>query len=138
MVKIEEGKFYKTMDGRKASVSDFCHSVCNVEIDNKMVGYVFIENGMADIDPKGGEGIEFEYDLIEEWTDEPKSPIETKLVKKLVPGVYGKLKVEPHEYHSALIGLDDNKMIVYKAFTANELRAAAKTFIEIADYLDEQ
>lgn len=64
-----------------------------------------------------------------------KSPIITKTVRELRPGTYGRLHVSPWMGLSPMAQIyivDGGK------FTSQELREAANTFIEIADYLDEQ
>lgn len=76
----------------------------------------------------------------------PTSPIVEKTVKSVVPGVYGRVAVETTFLEK------ENRLTIYLAdsageykqydygmiMTASELEAAAKTFMELAEYLRER
>lgn len=87
-------------------------------------GYIIIDyNGMIS-PPVNPDSFELVKDIV-------TSPIQEKTVKELVPGVYGCVTVGAG-YTGEL------RYSVSPFMTVDQLRAAAKTFNEIADYLDEQ
>lgn len=119
-IKIEEGKFYRTRDGRK-------------------VGPMYVKhpyNGLAfwGCDTKGYMGVKYYEDgsrtrvddpLIAEWTDAPTGPVRTVTRKEVVPGRYGDVVVY------------DMGASVCWMKSADKIRAAAATLLEIADALEE-
>lgn len=121
---IEEGKFYRTSDGEKIGPMEFDQggqSYARQQFDGRLwlvsSGKRFLNRGP---------------DLIAEWTDEPKSPIVTKTVKSLEAGVYNNVALVLNEHCGWQYCLPLNN------YTKEELRAAAKTLLEIADFLEEE
>lgn len=137
-IKIEEGKYYRTRDGRKVGPM----SVWRAYTD---------EDGGPLFDCEGGEfsgnywssdGSNGEpdvindpdFDLIAEWGE---GPVRTVTRKEIVPGTYGVLSVkEVAPWHSGDAPVA-HVCIPPHHLPASELRAAAATFIELADALDE-
>lgn len=139
-MKIAEGKSYKAADGRKISNMRWSgEHRCFYGTDER-VGSAFSRAYRAN-GKHGSEFISNEpfFDLVSEW--EPTGPVVTETVKRINPGIYGKLNITgtyqknrvtldwvTDDFHSAppIVGLD-----------AAELRAAAATLTELADALDE-
>lgn len=134
-MKIEAGKYYRTRDGKKAGPLVLPPSRDGAEgwVDGD-VFHSWRDNGKFLL--IGGE---HDLDLVAEW--EPTGPVVTETVKRINPGIYGKLNITgtyqknrvtldwvTDDFHSAppIVGLD-----------AAELRAAAAVLTEIADALDE-
>jgi hypothetical protein len=129
-LRIEEGKFYRSRDGRKVGPMYFIGP-------NHFDG---AEDGPYPQKCFYGDGQRFDGDdrglcLVAEWTDQPCSPVRTVTRKEVVPGTYGKVRVlakatnDPFPSH-AHVRIDDGQS------SADELRAAAAILIEIADALD--
>lgn len=146
-MKIEEGKFYRSRDGRKVGPMEAYSG------DHPWFGTI-------DDDASGagcwfrGEGGSFSgygstphrLDLVAEWHEdsldrveaeikaEISSPVRTVTRKEIVPGEYGHITIS-----------DDNRMMLdgvsiwlprNRRWKAEELRAAAATLTEIAEALD--
>ena len=126
-MKIEEGKYYRTRDGRKVG-----------PMVSFGVGSGYLKGNVANDEERvfrtadGGHDFQISLlDLVSEWTDEPTGPVRERLVKEIVPGFYGIVCV-------GFRGGDKDKPEVSVAFaghSADELRAAAATLLEIADAL---
>lgn len=129
MVKIEEGKFYKTRDGRKVGpakripdVKDWPWDVgdSNLRRDNGMAG------GYGAYGP--------EYDLISEWPDEETGPIRTITRREIVPGQWGNINVNCVVDGNVFINVRDD--FGHVAFNAEQLREAAHLFNQLAEFLE--
>lgn len=116
-MEIQVGKFYKTHDGRKVGPI------------RKWVGENY--EWAVDYDNKEPylEGFN-SRDLIEEWRDEPKSPIEEKMIlcRRVHYGEYGNLTI--YESQGDL-RIEFNK----SKHTAEELEEAAHILVQVADFL---
>lgn len=136
-MKIEEGKFYRTRDGRKAGPM-------------KRWGGGWIDASRTRGDMWQDDGLRYysenrgDDDLIAEWTD---GPVREVTRKEIVPGTYGRIQVS-HNYDrigdeafdpQAVINLTarDGSMMDRGNFSAAELRSAASTLTAIADALEE-
>jgi len=146
-MKIEEGKYYRTRDGRKVGPmgrTDGFWTACGGASGTP--GH-FTEDGIsAFLGKLPREASRQRYDLIAEWTDEPASkpsPFVTR--RELVPGVYGRVAIP--ENHSSkpgkiVIHLADSAggYVQYDAgmlLAADELDEAAHLFAQLAEYLRE-
>lgn len=141
-MKLEEGKYYKTRDGRKVGPI-VINPITGVALTSERdfdFWCVLAENGLAN----GDDGEPHENDIIAEWQD---GPIREVTKKELVPGVYGRFKVDnvdaswnennPDIAINFVTRVNKNK-IIDCAINATELREAAELFNELADYLDDQ
>jgi hypothetical protein len=130
MVKIEAGKFYRTRDGRKVGPM-----VRHAPAHDDMVRgnewpwtapeypVSWREDGTQSFTP----GEDRDIDLVTEWTE---GPVRTVTKKEIVPGVYGEVAVV------GPIGASRANVCVNGNLSAAQLRAAAATFLELADALD--
>lgn len=116
-MKIEEGKFYRTRDGRKSGPMSFTLDDL-AWVNGRHETAVFRDTGLADV------GKELPSDLVAEWTD---GPVRTVTRKEIVPGDYGIVNVR--------IKFGPEVFIARRAASAAELRAAAAVLIELADAL---
>lgn len=144
-MRIEEGKFYRTRDGRKvgpmkrpfSGVSEYAWAG-DYKYSDETYGGIWYrsEGGLMHPDaPNGG-------DIISEWTDEPTSPVRTVISKQIVAGVYGRLSIRPYSTEKRiLIALANMEGsigdAVHHGWTLDELHAAIATLTEIADALGE-
>jgi hypothetical protein len=120
MLKIEEGKYYKTRDGRKVGPIR----------KRSDVDYPWIIDGVSTYKDDGSD-CRYEdcvYHLIAEWTD---GPVVTETVTKtrIVPGVYGPA-VEVNEWHE-----DTRKVVLTfhgRVYDADQLDAAAAVLSALA------
>lgn len=134
-MKIEEGKSYKTRDGRKASEPEWdsyfgCWYLVIDEAseDNRAVR-AYRSDGIHGSDRVPNDP---NLDLVAEWADEPTGPVVVETVKRIVPGTHNGLEVkhfggEAGVYITADAGLWD----------ASKLRAGAAIMTRYADALDE-
>jgi hypothetical protein len=129
-MRIEEGKYYRTRDGRKVG---------------PMVGGYFHEGrsffSYDDVCSYWGDGIEYRTeesgnDLVALWTEHSPIRTETVTVRRLEPGVYGRATVarrkDPGNTKEVMLTLTGD------VFSAPELRELARVALEIAEYLDAQ
>lgn len=128
-MKIEAGIFYKTRGGEKVGpitlVSPPLHETWAGYGEDSAITRTYFADG------QWIKGEPTDNDLVSEWTDEPTGPVRERLVKEIVPGFYGIVCV-------GFRGGDKDKPEVSVAFaghSADELRAAAATLLEIADAL---
>lgn len=128
-LKLEVGKYYKTRDGRKASIIRKNETPDNYLVDHIEQGYQLYHY------PSGKSNLgDRRDDLIAEWTDAPTGPVRTVTRKEIVPGVYGSVVVG--------VRLQDGAIAVGFSVTGTavlnpaELRAAIATLTEIADALE--
>lgn len=140
-MRIEEGRFYKTRDGRKAGPLESHHAGDEVffgggVVSDQRAGRAWRPDGAHDFG-------DHNLDLIAEWID---GPVRTETVtrKVIVPGRYGRLKVfrpgdGPHaQVQVAFVGTYSTEPMNGEAMGPVDLRAAAATFIELADALEQQ
>lgn len=128
---IEEGKYYRTRDGRKVGPANVAyggrfefsgpHTHCH-GADGKYFGH---DRGL---------------DLVAEWTEGPIRT-ETVTVRRLEPGVYGRLSVaeDTAPYVSIALTSPDGTEVIERyrrSFSAPELRELARVALEIAEYLE--
>lgn len=131
-IKVEEGKYYRTRDGRK-------------------VGPMAFSDGSKDFAgaPGFGEGnwytqhsrhFKGEYinvsifgeqddDLVAEWVDST-SPVRTVTHREVVPGIYGNVHIHVGANYPHIV----SALGMHKP---EELRAAAATLVEIAEALED-
>lgn len=122
---IEEGKFYRTRDGR----------LVGPMIRSNVGKWTDIANGFQWSYDNGmhcHKDVGCPYDLVSEVPN--SGPVRTVTRKEIVPGEYGIVRVlaKPEDdpfVHAAHVRIDDGYS------TSSELRAAAATLIEIADAL---
>lgn len=136
-MKLEEGKYYKTRDGRKVGPcvkydEKSCYYRLNPKpypysSDGKYCSFVRLDNAV------------YQQDIIAEWQD---GPIREVTKKELAPGVYGRFEIEKSKIAEDKIfvapHLTSTTRLPGVQMTAKELREAAALFIELADYLDDQ
>lgn len=126
MVKIEEGKFYKTRDGRKVGPMAW---------ENTGKSYVYPQGGYWAVSGVGTWWQDGKYykdkstdsDIISEWPSDARGPIREILRREIVPGVYGIVEITDVRG----VGIDCIP-------TATELREAAHLFNQLAEFLDEE
>jgi len=128
-MKIEEGKYYRTRDGRKVGPMAYMPEGRHSEfpwVDPE--GNAWKVNGQFSLFDDG----ESVHDLIAEWTDEPAAPKPSPFVtrRELVPGVYGKISVIKDD-------MDEVHIECNEWLTADELDEAAHLFAQLAEYLRE-
>lgn len=124
---IQAGKTYKTRDGRKVTcISAFDHTAKFSEHQNLTWVDTGTNSKIIPNDP---------WDLVDDWN----SPVREVTRKEIVPGVYGRIKILNSDMeNNAYLWFDhpeDGDRKLYH-FTANELREAAKVFVQLADALD--
>lgn len=123
-MQIEAGKHYKTRDGRKVGPMVAQHQlwVCGIEawyLDGKW-------SHLGGPDPD---------DLIAEWTE---GPVRTVTRREIVGGKYGRVRVNGRWEGGVIVfveGIDHPTGA--PVLTAPELRAAAATFLELAEALED-
>lgn len=129
MLKIEEGKFYRTRDGRKVGrmvKSEFYDTFYD---PNKLVTS---QSWSADGSYIGGQ--KGKLDLVLEWHD---SPIITVTSRELRDGEYGRFSIMKHEGRTVLIGFNSMGDLHFQTMSVDELREAAHLFNQIAEFLEE-
>jgi len=148
-MKIEEGKYYRTRDGRKVGPVTFSRNGRPWATAPGFNEHQWYTQWSVHSKYQGRASIEREdkSDLIAEWTDEPGLPSLSPFVtrRELVPGVYGRVAIP--ENHSSkpgkiVIHLADSAggYVQYDAgmlLTADELDEAAHLFAQLAEYLRE-
>lgn len=123
-MKIEEGKYYLTRDGKKVGPMR--------ELDREQTDYPWTDQygDLPDLrySDSGCEIGTFSesFDLISEWKDETPSPIRTVMRKEIVPGNYGIVAITK----------SNKVMIAAGEYTADELHEAAHTLNQIAEALE--
>jgi hypothetical protein len=125
MVKIEEGKFYKTREGRK---------VGPMKWEETGKSYVYPKGGYWRADQEGTwwpdgsyyKNREAQKDIISEWPSEDNCPIREIRRREIVPGVYGIVDVRDKA----------GSIYIHAAPTADQLREAAHLFNQLAEFLD--
>lgn len=120
MLKIEEGKYYKTRDGRK--VGPFTRRTWTDGFpwdESTEDEYFWSDDGSCQVTSGGCN------DLIAEWTD---GPIVTETVTKtrIVPGVYDGVEVVASQYEG-VIGIH-----MARTYTPDQLDAAAAVLSALA------
>lgn len=127
-MKIEEDRFYKTRDGRKAKSGKSDGKTIRFEVEGEDFGrYVFVDTGRGNT----ANGSDTPTDLVSVWIE--NSPVQIKTVKTVVDGKYGVVGVSGH--HES-----QNRVCTYVNgwLTSSELREASVTFTQLADFLEEQ
>lgn len=120
-MKIEDGKYYKTRDGRK---------VGPLQATPYYPDYPWtVDDGALMYNSEGRRITEYAGDdLIAEWTD---GPVRTVTRREVVPGPYGRVWVG--EVRGKEIGVALNGMV-----SQDELKAAAAVLLELAGALDSE
>lgn len=131
-MKIEEGKFYRTRGGMKAGPMRLAPLQTYPWRAEAPVHPRYATSWTDDGRFHTIHNDCTDYDLVAEWTDESTGPVITETVKRIKPGVYGRIVVGEH----LTPGWIDIRWPV-PGCTADELRAAAATLNEIADALGE-
>lgn len=146
MLKIEEGKFYRTRDGQKVGPISRGYRGFNFWVAPDLGGSwsaCWHEDGSYW--PEGHPyrtPVNAGYDLVAEWTDEPTGPVRTRTVTEIEPGTYGRIEVTG-TYKQDRVTLQWQGDSIHDAvpivgMNAAELRAAAAVFTQLADALDQQ
>lgn len=120
-MKIEHGKFYKTRSGCKvgpAKMTDQSWSLEEGFVWSLGGAYLYRENGTTSSEPD-------DY-VVAEWVE---GPVRTVTRTEIVGGVYGAVQITAVYDDGVNIYANSGK------WSADDLRAAAATFIEIADAL---
>ena len=159
-MKIEEGKYYRTRDGRKVGPVEWSKYGKQFATAPGFAGDQWYTQWNVHSGFTGRSSIngEFQDDLIDEWTDVPAapkrlmqnwekylsgynqnskppckntSPFVTR--RELVPGVYGAFSVGPIDSMNRLHVMQGEA----KMLTADELDEAAHLFAQLAEYLRE-
>ena len=129
-MKIEAGKYYKTRDGRKVGPT--------IENDFPNSYYPFKTSGglyvMADGTANNGWNFDSKSDLVAEWSE---GPVRTVTRKEIVPGTYGRVAVGQPYGSTVPVSVGSSILAPWaQGLTPAELRAAAATFVELADALE--
>ena len=135
-MKLEVGKFYKDIKGRKCKCvlddgthPDEAYMVVREGMDHPIWHY---QDGRAN-------AVGYEYDLIAELPAEPAEtpgPVRTVTRKEIVPGVYGGVEVAHVDYATEAHGA--NVCIrIDNGFGTDSLRAVIATLTEIADAMED-
>lgn len=129
-MRIEEGKYYRTRDGRKVGPMTYIG-----HYDEYGWCVLDLNNAWWNLEGKAQKGRAC-VDIISEWDE---GPIRTEKVRRIKPGVYGLLGVDGENEKSVRIGfagvMGDGQ---YFWATPTELRELARVALEIAEYLDAQ
>jgi hypothetical protein len=128
MLKIEEGKFYKTRDGRKVGpiVVHFGREHAGAEGFRNDHWYISTNRYYSEMSGRVSIRGESPDDLIEEWSEKP-TPIRTITRREIVPGQYGAVWLET-----------DGRIVINGTHTPEELREAAHVLNQIAEYLESE
>lgn len=132
-MKIEEGKSYRTYGGQKAIIEGRVSWPIggfrgHLDGDSRRVR-VWASDGRHDLGYK-------DLDLVSEWTDEPTGPVRTVTRKEIVPGYFGRVKVAGAHPNGTAVRVRLSQGAIAE-MTAPELRAAAATFIALAEALED-
>lgn len=127
-MKIEKGKFYKTRDGRKVGPMRDDWNYESLFKFHVTVGE--LDGDLWEISGKNYRSAE--RDLVSLWQDETPSPIQSKTVTEIAHGTYGHVSII--DSCTKYVRLSVNGGL----FEASELRAAALTLTQLADFLEEQ
>lgn len=132
-MKIEEGKFYRTRDGRKAgpatAIIDDDSQVMDVPVETPVRNHVWIETGTRSKLEERPEPT----DLVAGWN---AGPVRTVTRREIVPGQYGVVEIDKDSRvtdEGVSLWLPRNHR-----YSPAELRATAATLTEIADALESQ
>lgn len=118
VLKIEAGKYYKTRDGRKVGPVREQNGYLTTN------GWHYAENGECCYKGISGNGKQPEFDLISDWQE---GPIRTVTRREIVEGQYGIV----HVTVSGNVEIEEKD-----GYTPEELREAAHTLNQIAEYLE--
>lgn len=131
-MQIEEGKYYRTRDGRKVGPAKKHHGG-RFEFDGEHP-YCHHPDGKY-------LGQDSSLDLISEWTEGPVRT-ETVTTRRIVPGVYGRLEVGDRDCSELSIrlawrtGQDEGELM--HPMTATELDDLAMVASQLAEALRDQ
>lgn len=133
-MRLEEGKYYRTRDGRKVGPA---HSA-----DRKYKGQDAFEVDGPHVSIHLADGTYAgrncpDLDLIAEWTE---GPVRTVTRREVVPGVYGRLSVTKSSIDGE-VGVRIKPTVkgdVTPSLTSAELKAAAAVLLELAGALDSE
>lgn len=133
-MQIEAGKYYRTRDGRKAGPAKL-HSETYGFWDLGQEYEVCHEADGTYLD--GGNN---PSDLIAEWVEDGPVRTETVTKRRIVPGVYGPVRVEVQASSEfpvrlAFVGKLSGNDIKGRGLTADELDALADTARQLAEAL---
>lgn len=128
-MRIEAGKYYRIRDGRKVGpIERSSRGYANKPYPFQSPQLKFIsDDGMVN----SGTSFDPQSDLIAEWTETPLSPVRTKTVKEIVPGVYGTINIENVYGDGVNIYANPGK------WSASDLRAAVLVLTQLAEALEE-
>lgn len=133
-VLIEAGKFYRTRDGRKVGPMEKRGSFGNFDYGISFPD----ERRWNSLGRRYPDAHEPDSDLISEWSE---GPVVTETVKRIVPGVYGRVSVGTDSIGYVSICLTaplggEHREDHARSFDAPELRAAAAVLTQLADALE--
>lgn len=131
-MKIKQGVEYKTRDGRKAKASDERGATIRIEVEGEDFGrYVFVDTGRGNSEF----GPDTAIDLISVWVE--NSPVQSTTVKTIVAGEYSGFSIKA-SLNPYWIDVGLTVPAKFMSLDAKRLRAAALTFTQLADFLEEQ
>jgi hypothetical protein len=133
MVKIEEGKFYKTRDGRKVGPMeenpDFNREAGmrgeTYPYYERKSGNSYTEDGISAYDVTE----DCEDNIISEWQE---GPIREVCRRDIVPGQWGIVTVDNRNTKTITLKIE------WGSFNSEEIREAAHLFSQLAEVLEEQ
>lgn len=118
-MKIEEGKFYKTREGKKVGPATLTTQEWSIE-----EGFLWALSGPYLYRDDGTTQRNRESNLVSEWPNE--GPVRDVTRKEIVPGVYGIIHISDHH---------DIRLVTSK--DPAELRAAAAVLSQLAEALEQ-
>lgn len=140
-MQIEAGKYYVARDGGIIGPMRTEGSFFSFR------GYHYAANGECCYKGRANEHSYSSRDLIEEWaeptaTPAPAGPV--RMVRQIVPGVYGRIeadKLKDGQAQVRFVGRTGASFIDARSMAvmdADELRSAAMVFSQLAEALDDQ
>ena len=109
-MKIEEGKSYKTRDGRKASKPEWNsdHGCWYLVVDEASEDNRTLRAYESD-GTHGSEGVcnDPNLDLVAEWSSDPAGPVVVETRKRIVPGKHDNLTVKANSSTQVVLTIDE-------------------------------
>lgn len=126
-MQIEEGKSYKTSDGRKVGPMHLGHGVKRAWVSGRSSAH----DAEWEFDGRVVmAGPEKYGDLIAEWKDEPTGPVTIETVKRINTGTFKRVHVTPINGDFVSLHLQG------QTFNATELRDISELATQLADALE--
>lgn len=135
-MKFEVGKFYRRRDGHKAEIMDIQSGVLHC----KKLNPHGVTIGFFEVWERNGRRSYLEHsedatDLVAEWADESKGPVQevTVVHKKLVEGTYSGITITQPKNPSQI-----EISYAYRRVDAKGLRGMISVLTSLAEFLEEQ